>query len=330
MIKKGNTKKYLALAFILVLFGLIAYGLFPYVNAFFGAFILFIMFRKLHLFFVSKFKMNKSLSAILIIIISLIIIIIPTSIIINTVISESSRVSIDSTKVIEGISLIEQRIPGVDIQGRVSQVITKFLDYFSSLFFSTLQGIGRAAISFVIMFFVLYFLLIDCCKIEGQVLSILPFNKKNSSKLYQQAETITKSTIITSGLMALLQGSLLTIGLLVFGIKGAFFWGFIGTIFSFLPMIGTPIIWVPVVISLFAQSNYVGGTIFLIWGLFISYIDNILRPFVQKRMGEIHPIITLLGVIFGLPMFGLLGILIGPLIISYFLLATKMFKEEFL
>jgi predicted PurR-regulated permease PerM len=78
------------------------------------------------------------------------------------------------------------------------------------------------------------------------------------------------------------------------------------------------------------QQNYVAGIAILAAGLFISVIDNFLRPIIQERVGELHPLISLLGIIIGVPLFGLLGIVIGPLLLSYFLLTVEMFSKEYL
>jgi len=135
---------------------------------------------------------------------------------------------------------------------------------------------------------------------------------------------------VVSGIIAVIQGGLITIAFLIFGIKGAFFWGFVSAVLSFFPIIGPIIVWVPASIIEFASNNVKAGVGILIFGIIISSIDNFIRPFLQKKIGRMHPLTTLIGIFIGVPLLGLIGIIIGPLIISYAILTLKMFKEEYI
>ncbi len=141
---------------------------------------------------------------------------------------------------------------------------------------------------------------------------------------------VVRTTLIASGAVALIQGAILTVTFLIFNIQGAFLWGAIATIFSFLPVVGAPLIWVPAAIILLFQENYIAGIAILAAGVFIGVIDNFLRPVIQERVGELHPLLSLLGIVIGVPLFGLIGIVIGPLLLSYFVLTVEMFSREYL
>ncbi|MDD3043755.1 MAG: AI-2E family transporter, partial [Methanosarcinaceae archaeon] len=130
--------------------------------------------------------------------------------------------------------------------------------------------------------------------------------------------------------IALVQGSILTFTFLLFGIDGAFLWGFIAAILSFLPVVGATFIWVPAGIIQLLQQDYVTGIGVFVAGIIIGTIDNFLRPVIQNKIGAMHPFESLLGIIIGVSLFGLIGIVIGPLILSYFMLTVKMFSEEYL
>ena len=137
---------------------------------------------------------------------------------------------------------------------------------------------------------------------------IIPFNEKNSKKLTKEFRDITYTTIFSTGIIALIQGSLITITFLVFGVERAFLWGFIAAILSFFPIIGPPLIWIPATIIKFISKNYFAGVGILAMGIFLSNIDNFLRPYLQSKIGRIHPLTTLIGIFIGVPLFGLLGI----------------------
>ncbi|HII80185.1 MAG TPA: AI-2E family transporter, partial [Methanosarcina sp.] len=155
-------------------------------------------------------------------------------------------------------------------------------------------------------------------------------NEENTATLMDEFSRIVRTTITSSGAVALVQGAILTITFLIFNIQGAILWGFIATIVSFVPVFGSTLVWVPAVIIQFLLGDYTAAIGILATGLFISVIDNILRPVIQKKVGEIHPFLSLLGIVIGVSLFGLIGIVIGPLLLSYFLLTIEMFSREYL
>jgi predicted PurR-regulated permease PerM len=136
--------------------------------------------------------------------------------------------------------------------------------------------------------------------------------------------------MISSGAVALFQGAILTITFLIVEIQGAFLWGSIATLLAFVPVFGSTLVWVPATIIQFLLKDYNAGSAILIAGIFVSIVDSFLRPMIQKRVGEIHPFVSLIGIIIGVALFGLIGIIIGPLLLSYFLLTLEMFSKEYI
>ena len=316
-------KKILALGFIAAIALILLYLLWPYVNAFVGALIIFFLLNPIHGFFVKKLKLNKSFSAILTIIISLIIIILPLVLLINSVIGETEALFDSSSELSEGL---ESFIIKYDLQGLFSEV-GRFI---KQLFLGAIQNIPRFLIIMTIMYFVLFYLLVNAEVIEDRILDVIPFGKKNSLKLLDEFKNMVNSGVIATGIIAIMQGFLIWLGFMFFGIKGALLWGFIAAVVSFIPVLGVALIWIPISIFGFIQGNYFMGIGFLIWGLFLSNIDNVVRPILQKKIGKIHPLISLIGIFIGIPLFGIFGIVAGPLLLSYFLLTLKMFQEEYL
>jgi predicted PurR-regulated permease PerM len=200
-----------------------------------------------------------------------------------------------------------------------------------SLFFGTLSALSQTVISAVIMYFVLYFLLTTKRHdLQRGVQALVPFSKANTIRLANEFKRITFSTILTSGLIAVIQGFLLTLTFFIFNLPGAYLWGFTGSLMAFVPLIGISSIWVSTVIILLVGGQFWVALGVLGCGLFISTIDNFIRPLVQKKVGSIHPLVSILGIFIGISLFGLLGIVIGPLMLTYFLLTVRMFKEEYI
>src|SRR5690606_3913156 len=118
--------------------------------------------------------------------------------------------------------------------------------------------------------------------------------------------------------LAFLQSLIAILGYWIFGVDEFLIWGLLTGICSLLPVIGTMIIWVPIVIYMIATGDVGKGIgLALYCAIIVSNIDNVLRFTVMKKIGDVHPLITVFGVIIGLQMFGIMGLIFGPLLLSY-------------
>jgi predicted PurR-regulated permease PerM len=339
-----NVKMALALLIIVVLTAVIVYAIFPYINYFFGAFILYIIFESLYHFFTKRIRLNKQIAAVLVIIISLFVVLIPLYFLLNIIIGEIQQLLLNQASIIASIQsggqslnvyLLRLDIPVADIQATIQQRImdisSQAFNYTSRFILDSLQSLSEQFIGLFIMYFLLYYLLTEEeSDFVRKVYVAVPFNAENTVTLVEEFRRIVRTTLISSGAVALVQGAILTITFLILNIRGAFLWGALAAILSFVPVLGTTVIWVPAAIVQLIQGNYIAGIAILAVGLFISVIDNFLRPVVQKRVGEIHPFLSLLGIVIGVSLFGLIGIVIGPLLLSYFILTVEMFSKEYL
>ncbi|MCA9477700.1 MAG: AI-2E family transporter [Nanoarchaeota archaeon] len=323
-----KVRKLFATALFILVVAVVLYALLPFVNALFGSVLLYFLFRPLYLFF-HKNGLSRPLSASLVIIISLLVLIVPLGFGSTLVVQEISGGLSDPSIIVSKISAIDASLPFVDLTSFVDNFFGVVVNFAKTLLLSAVNNITRMLIQLTIAYFLFYFMLIDSENLNDKIKSFLPFNEKNSKRLVEQFDTVTHSTVVTTGLIALLQGGLLGAGFAILGIKSAFFWGFIGILISFLPFVGIPLIWIPTaLIQLFSGNLFIGFAV-LAWGSFLSTIDNFLRPYIQNRVGKIHPLITLVGVFIGLPLFGILGLVIGPLLLSYALSITEMYVEEY-
>jgi predicted PurR-regulated permease PerM len=130
--------------------------------------------------------------------------------------------------------------------------------------------------------------------------------------------------------LGLVQGIVAMIGYSLFGVKEPVLWGIITGIASVIPIIGTMAAWVPLTVLTFAQGDTSNGIWLGVWGLIvIGGSDNVFRFILQKYLADIHPLVTVFGVIFGLNLFGFMGIIFGPLLISLFILLIRIYFDEF-
>jgi predicted PurR-regulated permease PerM len=339
-----NVKMVLALLIIIVLTAVIVYAALPFLSYFFGALILYVIFRPLYRFFVEKARIKKQYAAVLVMVVSIFVVLIPLYFLLNTIIGEIQQLLLNQASIIASIQsgsqsltvyLIKLNIPITDLQTTFEQKLmdvgSQAFNYTSRFIIGSLQSLGEQAIGLFIMYFLLYYLLTEEeSDFIHKVCAAIPFNAQNTATLIKEFERIVRTTLIASGAVALLQGGILTITFLVFGIRGAFLWGALAAILSFLPVLGAPLIWVPAAIIQLLLKNYTAGIAIIAVGVLISVSDNFLRPVIQNRVGELHPLLSLLGIVIGVPLFGLIGIVIGPLLLSYFILTVKMFSKEYL
>ena len=131
-------------------------------------------------------------------------------------------------------------------------------------------------------------------------------------------------------IICFVQGVVAAAGYWIFGVKDWGLWGFVTGVFAFFPVVGTMIIWVPLVIVMFSTGNTWMATGLTIYSVIVTgNVDYITRLGLLKKMGNVHPMVTVLGVIVGLGLFGFMGLIFGPLLISYFIILVKIYMNEF-
>lgn len=329
-----------ALVLLALLAIVLAYAVYPYSNAFFGAFILYAVFKPFYRLLTSRLKIKPAVSALAVIVISILVILVPLYILLTIVFLQIQALLEDINGIyptiesmIRYIDHISNNVLPVEIglRERLIEIVASLANSVSIMAVGVISTIGQRLIEFIIMYFLLFYLLVgDRSEFAQNLQKAIPFNKTNRDKLLRQFSSLVRTILVSSGIIAVLQGTILTVTFLLLGIEGAFLWGFITMILSFLPVVGPPIIWVPTLVLQIIQGDTYTAVGVLIGGIIHTFVDEVLRPFIQKRVGHVHPLITLIGVITGLKFFGLLGIIIGPLLISYLLLVAAMFHDEYL
>jgi len=191
-------------------------------------------------------------------------------------------------------------------------------------------GTFNAFIAIGIMYFILYYMLTYRKEINKSLDEYLPINHENLYLIGKESSNMVKANAIGIPLVAFVQGVIALIGFLIFGVPDPFFWFVITTIGSMIPFVGTAIGILPVCILMLAQGNNWQAIAILIYGIVVvGSSDNIIRLYVLKRLSNVHPLITLIGVVVGVPLFGFIGLIFGPLLVSLFLLVVIIYKKEY-
>lgn len=181
------------------------------------------------------------------------------------------------------------------------------------------------------MYFILYFMLVNGRNMEDALYEYIPLKDGNVELIGREVKVMVISNTIGIPLIAFIQGFVGLIGYLIIGISEPFLWFVATCITAMLPIVGASLVYVPLTVMLFVQGHTGKGIAMGLWGfILIGLVDNLFRFMLNKRIGNIHPLITVFGVIVGIQLFGFIGLIFGPLLISMFILLLKIYSSEFL
>lgn len=310
---------------------LIFLNLRAFVPGILGAFCLYVLLIHPLRWMIYKWKMNKLLSVVILMISSIVVIATPLVFLINLMtdrVSEAIENKEEIQKKIEmGLAQINTEL-GIDIQkeinlGDVSAVVVKVVQ---EILNTSLNGILQLCLAYMI----LYFMLMNFRKMENWFYQNIPLKTENLVILNKDLRELVISNAVGVPLVALLQSIVAYIGYLIFGLEGAFSW-FILTIFgAMIPVIGAAIIYIPACIYLLATGETTNAyLLFTYCMLVVGFSDNIFRLWIQKVIADVHPLITIFGVFLGVNLFGFIGIIFGPILLSLFFWMFRIYKLEF-
>jgi predicted PurR-regulated permease PerM len=315
---------------IIVLGCFLLYALSAIFSAILGAIVMYVMFRPLYLNITERRGWNKGLSALVIIVLSLFAIVIPflllSIMVINKIISfKSSTLPIESW-----VDKIDMYTSEYMNQPRFAEdTLHKLGTYAADLFPSVLGSAASIILTLLVMYFILYFMLAELREFEAGLLRYAPFSEQHALKFAMALRNATYSNVLGQGIISLVQGVLLANGFWIVGIPDAIFWGVIATFISFLPVVGAPTLSIPAGIYLMLLGRTWAGIGIMAYGLlFIGNLDHVLRMVINKRIANTHPIISIIGVFIGIPLFGILGLVFGPVLLSYFILMTEIYQTN--
>lgn len=182
----------------------------------------------------------------------------------------------------------------------------------------------------IMMFFLLYYLLVSGKEIERYLNKMIPLKQENVDILASETKVMVRANALGIPIICIVQGTTAAIGYWIFGVEDWGLWGFITGVFAFFPLVGTMIVWVPLVIYVMSQGHTWPAVWLTLYSIIVTgNVDYITRLGLLKKMGDIHPMITVLGVIVGLGLFGFMGLIFGPLLVSYFIILVKIYLNEF-
>ncbi|MFZ1970874.1 MAG: AI-2E family transporter [Candidatus Nanoarchaeia archaeon] len=278
---------------------------------------------------------SKNLSASIITLLLLIVIVVPLIFLIPAVVNEVIKIYTFAEN-IDFVTPIEKLLPTMSQSGALSAEVDSILHSFiTKLTTGMIDSVSNFLVDLpiillqlTVVLFTFFFVMRDKEEIILYLKSILPFSKEVQEKLLKATGDVTVSVLYGQIVVGLITGAIAGVGFFLFGIPNALFFMILVIIAGVLPVIGAPIIWVPMVIYLLVTGNTVATLGVTIFGIASIIVENLLRPLLISKRLMINSLLALLGTIGGLLLFGVLGLLLGPLIIAYFAIFLEIYRNK--
>jgi len=336
----NNNKQYVSnnvllqlgfLFLILIVFGILLKNIFAFIPGILISLCLFVLLINPLNYLYQKKNWNKTLAVITLMISSAVVIITPLYILIHMLTNKVMVLLNDTDKIEQDIGkFITQLNQQFNINvfseeniSKLTQVGTKILQTLLNASLDTFIQLGVA-------FLLLYFMLSNHKKLEDGFYKKIPLKNRNLKNMNNDLKQLVISNTVGVPLTAFIQAIIAYIGYVIFGVDDAFTW-FVLTIFAaMLPVVGAALIYIPLTIILFVQGDTTNAIGLILYSfIVVGLSDNLIRFVLQKKMADVHPLVTIFGVIIGINLFGFIGIIFGPILFSVFLWLIKLYKSEF-
>ena len=316
---------------ILLMGSLIFREMLPYLTGVLGAVTIYVLMRKWMDKLVTKKKWNPSLAATVLMLLSFVGILLPVAGIVLMLTNKIGKAVQNSEEVThavkEQLGKIEDKV-GYDLNSQIDA--SAISEWLSSHLQGFVGGTFNAFIAIGLMYFMLYYMFTNRGELKESLKEYIPMDRDNLEEVGKEVQMMVRSNALGIPLVAVAQGIVALIGFLIFGIEDPFFWFVIVTVGSMIPFVGTLLGILPVfVLTLSSGDNFQAWGILIYGFVVVGSTDNIIRLYVLKKLDNVHPLITLIGVIVGVPLFGFIGLIFGPLLISLFMVIVKIYRKEY-
>jgi len=328
-----NILRQISFIIIILTLGLLLFlELSSFISAVLGSLTLYILMRPRMHYLVEEKKWSKPKAAWLLMILSFLIILLPFGILANLLTSKIVYAVEHSSQILDSLKNFSAEMKmrfGFAIAddttiNEIGPFIRKIIPQILNITVNTISIIG-------VLYFVLYFMLIYSRAMEDKLYEYIPLKDSNVDLIARDIDTTVRASAVGIPLIALIQGVVGLAGYLLIGVSDPFLWFAITCITAMLPVVGAALAYVPLAIIFFAEGKNLQGVIMLVYGFgVIGLVDNLFRFILNKKLGNIHPLITVFGVIAGISMFGFIGLIFGPMLLSLFIVLLKVYSNEFL
>jgi predicted PurR-regulated permease PerM len=318
---------------LIVLIGIVLFvNLSFFIPALLGAVTFYVLMRDKMFYLTEKRKWKKGRTAMTLMLLSFLIILLPIGILANMLASKISFAVQHSGELMSSVTtMIEKLEKSLGYNLMSEDLIQKIAPFLQTLLPKILNVTVNTISIIAAMYFMLYFMLVNGRYMEDALYEYIPLKDSNVDLIGEEIHRNVIANAIGIPLIALIQGVVGLIGYLIIGVDEPFLWFMATCITAMLPVVGAALVYVPLTIMFFVQGETWRGIAMGLWGfVLIGLVDNLFRFIINKRYGDIHPLITIFGVIIGIQLFGFIGLIFGPLLISIFIVSLKVYSNEFL
>ncbi|MGC8791692.1 MAG: AI-2E family transporter [Desulfurella sp.] len=277
--------------------------------------------------YVQKFVKSDLWASLIVLFIMLILILLPFVFLIGISSSQINSILEFSKKAIAEYSNFNLPFFGF-VKDYTANINTQIMDFLTKNALSVFSYTYKTFTDLIFALLVSFYIIKDKDKFLNYIESFIQ-DKKTFEKLKQTIKLSLKATLIGGVIIALIQGILCAVGFLIVGISGFFIWIGLGAIVSFVPVVGTALLWAPASLYFLITGSYIKGLFLLVWGgVFVGSVDNYIRPLLIGSYMSIHPLVLFFSIMGGIVFFGLIGIFVGPIIVSLADAVLNVYKKE--
>jgi len=335
-------RTHLFTGFFFAILAFLIYQLIKIMLPFFGALVIAVVttitFYPFHIWICRKLNLNKTFSAAISALTATITLLVPIVLLATLLAKESRNLYPQTREWISAIAQSEKKIPipkilkdnvDFDVADLMAEGVQKAQATVTAYAGKIIKDLFFLVVNFCLAVITMFMLFRDGNRFLRTVIDIIPLDPDYKGRIAQQLYTTTLSVVHGLLITAMIQGILGGIGYWIAGVPAPTFFGFLTTCSALIPFVGTGLVWVPLTITMFIWKGAFAGVFVFIWGAgLVATIDNFLKPYFIGRKANLPVSLLFLGLLGGMRVYGGIGLVLGPLLISCLLIFLKIYREN--
>jgi len=306
----------------------VAWASLPFLGGLLGAVVLAVLFSPVHRWLAPKVGPRRA--ALLLAVASVLLLVTPVALVLASSIQEGPKLFQRALASAAFARLAELRLGPLDVGAQLADAGRNAVTWISARLVGAAAGVTRTVLNLLLAVVGLYYLLPAGPALWQRLRRLIPFSSDGSDHLAHRFASVTEAALLGILATSLMQGLTIGLGFWLVGLPNPVLWGAVTGLVSVLPILGSALVWVPATaVLLLSDRPGAALTLGLIGALVSSNVDNVIRPLIYRRVSGLHPMASLLGAVAGVEMFGLLGLVLGPLAIAYCLELIRLYEIEY-
>lgn len=306
----------------------VAWASLPFLAGLLGAIVLAVLLAPVYRALAPRIGARRA--ALLLSVASVVLLVAPIAVVLASVIDQAPHLLQRLLTSAAFARLADLRLGPLDVGAQLAEAGRTVVTWGSARLVSAAAAVTRTVLNLLLAVVGLYYLLLEGPALWRRLRGFIPFSADGADHLAERFTSVTEAAVLGIIATAITQGATIALGFLLVGLPNPLLWGAVTGLVSILPILGSSLVWVPaVVVLLLAERAGAALALGLIGAIVSSNVDNIVRPVVYRRVSGLHPMAGLLGAFAGVEMFGLLGLVLGPLAIAWCLELIRLYEREY-